>query len=227
MAYRPTVTGGTIAVADSDELATLDSNGLPPGSRVWNFDVGAYFALTVSTASLVPDQVVAVLGVSGLRWIVVPAGGGTVESVTATTSNAIDNSDPNNPVIKNAGAANAGVMAAADYSKLALMFARSSVNLTDADATVQCATNKIGQLVIPPATLTQNRVTTFGVTGASGTSINIVDVYRLGTEAFTETLKDDAGQTIFTIPASTKMMVTVFFNPGTGHYGLLSFQYLA
>lgn len=43
---RPTAIGGSIAVADSDELATLSLDGLPVGSIVWNIDVGAPFKLT-------------------------------------------------------------------------------------------------------------------------------------------------------------------------------------
>lgn len=46
---RPTVPGGTIAVSDSEALATLDSTGLPQGSAVFNVDVGSEFVLTPST----------------------------------------------------------------------------------------------------------------------------------------------------------------------------------
>jgi hypothetical protein len=45
---RPTVQGGSIAVSDSDQLATLDISGLPVGTVVWNEDVGAPFKLTAS-----------------------------------------------------------------------------------------------------------------------------------------------------------------------------------
>lgn len=43
---RPQTLGGSINVADSDDLAALDIDGLPLGSRVANQDVGAEFALT-------------------------------------------------------------------------------------------------------------------------------------------------------------------------------------
>lgn len=76
--FRPTVNGGTISVLDSASLAAMSADGLPLGSSVWNIDVGAFFKLTDSTASLVPDSVVAVLGITGQRWIVIsnviPAG---------------------------------------------------------------------------------------------------------------------------------------------------------
>jgi hypothetical protein len=48
------------------------------GTSVWNIGVGKYFALTASTAGLVTDQVVAVLGLVGVRWILstaIPAAG--------------------------------------------------------------------------------------------------------------------------------------------------------
>src|SRR5678815_3931766 len=49
--------------------------------------------------ALVTDSVVDANGVTGLRWVIVSTSG-TVESVTAETANAIDNSDAANPVVQ-------------------------------------------------------------------------------------------------------------------------------
>ncbi len=43
---RPTTIGGSITVSDSQSLANLSVAGLPPGTTVWNEDVGAFFKLT-------------------------------------------------------------------------------------------------------------------------------------------------------------------------------------
>jgi hypothetical protein len=71
---RPNVISGqaigtVIAVPNSTDLAGLPTMGLAVGTRVYNIDVSAYFVLTQSRAALVPDQVVAVLNIDGLRWI--------------------------------------------------------------------------------------------------------------------------------------------------------------
>ena len=68
--FIPTSPGGTISASDSDSITSdVDVGGLPPSSRVWNVDVGAFFVLTVSTASLVTDEILAVKGITGMRWI--------------------------------------------------------------------------------------------------------------------------------------------------------------
>jgi hypothetical protein len=110
---QPQRLGAGLVAADSAALALLDPDGLTIGSRCWNDDVGAYFALTVSTAGLSAD-IVAVHGVLGVRWIKAAAEPGTVASVVGETSNAVDNSDATNPIILDATNANAGTMSAAD-----------------------------------------------------------------------------------------------------------------
>jgi hypothetical protein len=110
----PSRIGGVISAFDSDSISNeIAVSGLPIGTKVWNEDVGSFFKLTISTASLVTDEVLEVLGITGARWIV-ESTGGFVESVTAQTSNAIDNADPVNPVVKNATSSNAGLLSAAD-----------------------------------------------------------------------------------------------------------------
>lgn len=75
MATQPPIVGGTAigtipAVLDSTDLASLPTDGMKPGaSKAYNVALGSYFTLTVSTASLVPDQVVAVFDTAGVRWI--------------------------------------------------------------------------------------------------------------------------------------------------------------
>lgn len=69
--FIPTTVGGTISASDSDAISTeLSSEGLPPGTRVWNVDVAKFFTLTVSTEALDPDVVLAVKDITGARWIV-------------------------------------------------------------------------------------------------------------------------------------------------------------
>lgn len=93
----PTSPGGGIAASDSNAISTeLDAGGLPQGTQVWNADVGAFFKLTASTAALVTDEILQVLGQVGTRWIVRPSGNGTVESVTGP---GVVNTDPDNPSI--------------------------------------------------------------------------------------------------------------------------------
>lgn len=71
------------AVADSDELAALEvPRDILPNARVFNVDVGADFLYTISTAALVPDEVVAVAGCDNARWIVSSLPDGSV--VTAS-----------------------------------------------------------------------------------------------------------------------------------------------
>lgn len=61
--------GSCITATDSTDLAGISPQGLTLGTKAWNIGVGAYFTLTASTASLVTDQVVAVSGLAGARWI--------------------------------------------------------------------------------------------------------------------------------------------------------------
>src|SRR5690348_9144275 len=62
--------GSAISVSDSATLAQIGTGGLTVGTQVWNSAVGAYFVLSVSSAALVTDQVVAVANVTGWRWII-------------------------------------------------------------------------------------------------------------------------------------------------------------
>lgn len=66
--------GSAISVLDSATLAQVGIVGLTVGTQVWNQTVGAYFALTVSSAGLVTDQIVQVAGVDGWRWVVQATG---------------------------------------------------------------------------------------------------------------------------------------------------------
>ena len=66
--------GTAVAVYDSTALAALPTIGMKPGTAVYNSTVGSSFILTVSSASLVTDSVVAVSGITGWRWIIAAAG---------------------------------------------------------------------------------------------------------------------------------------------------------
>lgn len=66
---KSSVIGGELSFQDSTALAAYDVSGTALGTTAYNVAVGASFILQLSSASLVPDQVVAVAGVSGARWI--------------------------------------------------------------------------------------------------------------------------------------------------------------
>lgn len=94
---HPTKLGGIISAFDSDSIsAEIDVSGLPIGTKVFNQDVGSQFTLTLSDATLVPDVVLEVKGITGARWILDTSGGGGVVSVTG---DGVDNADPANPVV--------------------------------------------------------------------------------------------------------------------------------
>jgi hypothetical protein len=60
--------GASLVVADSTELALVQIGGMTLGTQVKNLDTDSYFELRASTAAL-GDTVVAVSGVTGLRWV--------------------------------------------------------------------------------------------------------------------------------------------------------------
>ncbi len=66
---QPQRFGAGLIAIDSTDLAALDPSGLTIGTRCFNVDVVADFTLTTSTAALVADEVVAVSGTTGARWI--------------------------------------------------------------------------------------------------------------------------------------------------------------
>ena len=78
---RPNIVSGqavgtVISVTNSTELAQLDIQGIALGTKVYNIATQGYFALVRSTAALVPDQVVAVNGTDGMRWVLSQEGSG-------------------------------------------------------------------------------------------------------------------------------------------------------
>lgn len=78
----PVNPGAVQFAADSAALAALDVD-LTEGSKCFNGAVGANFVLTVSTADLVPNQIVAVSGNDGLRWMKERVGAVSVYTVFA------------------------------------------------------------------------------------------------------------------------------------------------
>ena len=74
----PNVYGAAISVADSTALAAHDPSWCTLGTKVFNKQVGAYFTLTQSDDGLVTDEIVAVLGIDGARWVLDADGGGNV-----------------------------------------------------------------------------------------------------------------------------------------------------
>lgn len=214
----PRSLGGTIAASDSDSISNeISADGLPVGTMVWNADVGAFFKLTASTASLVTDEILQVLGSVGTRWIIVTNGTGSVESVTASTSNAVDNSDAANPIIKNASSSNAGTMSAADKTKIdALIRPVRGADLTDADLTRSPGVT-VGEYVLPAATLTTNRGVTIGAAGSPKTSQKVRIIRKDRTaNTYGVTNGGGGGGLLFTFEASpTTDQVAEFFFDST------------
>jgi hypothetical protein len=99
MSARPTTIGGIIACVDSADLALLSIDGLTVSTKVWNADVEAYFSLTVSTAALVTDEIVAVSGVTGFRWIIDVPATGVVDEIAPGNGVEVDNTDPHAPIV--------------------------------------------------------------------------------------------------------------------------------
>lgn len=64
----PRAPGAQLVVANSADLAVLDVSGFTLSTRVYNIAENAVFVLSPSTAD-VGDFVVAVAGVTGLRWL--------------------------------------------------------------------------------------------------------------------------------------------------------------
>lgn len=99
-------------------------------------------------------------------------------------------------------------------------------NLTDANATINPATDKASLYTLPAATpRTANRTLTLG-TGGSPITNHVVSVWILGGGAFTYLVQDDASTALFTFASgATKQIANFYFN-GT-HYVFLSMQYTA
>jgi hypothetical protein len=102
----------------------------------------------------------------------------------------------------------------------------AGADLIDADDTVNPASSKISASTLREPTLTAARVLTIGVTGSPVTS-HAYQVIRRDLSAYTYTVKDDAGTTLFTFAASpTAPQGASFYFDGT-HYKFLSFYYVA
>lgn len=188
---NPEVLGAGISTANSTALAAMSVDGMTLGTQAYNVALGAPFVLSVSTASLVTDQVVAVSGVTGLRWILNAA----ITPGQAAKLAAVD--------LLNAGAA-----------------------LTNADATVNPASDVASEYTLPAATLSANRVLTLGVTGSPITN-SIVQISRRDLTANTYTVKDDAGTTLLTFAVSPTTPQGASFQFSGSHYVLSTFFYLA
>lgn len=161
----PSRLGGSISASDSDSISTeLSVDGLPLGTKVFNQDVGAFFTLKLSTASLVTDEVLQVLGIAGARWIIDPSVVSSVSTDDTLTGDGTDG-DPLSVVTSELTSATTtipGIMAINDKGQVR----RAGTDLTNSDQTVQPGTDKCGVYFIRPGTLTTGRVITIGDTGS-------------------------------------------------------------
>lgn len=193
--------GSIITVQDSTALAALSTQGISVGTAVYNAAVGTNFVLTVSTAGLVTDSIVAVSGITGLRWIKKAAG--TVLSVTGP---AVDNTDPANPVVnKTATTAADGLLPKRSFA-VAVAF---GADLTDASVTVNPGVDGAGAYLMPAGTMTQARTLTLGHTGIRARQIVQIVVEP---QSFDLTVADSVSGGIELVTANAKTIVYQYFN---------------
>lgn len=215
MAIRstPGKLGADLVVVDSTALAELSADKLTPGTVCYNTDVGAFFVLTTSTASLDPDVVVAVKDTDGARWIVETGGGATGPTGPSGAAG------PTGPVGPGGATGPTGPTGPECNGP------NPGADLTDADVTKNPASDEASMYTLPAATLTGNHVLTLGVTGSPITN-SIVQVVRRDLTGNTYTVKDDAATTlvVFGAAPSTPQAATFYFD-GT-HYVFLNFWYV-
>lgn len=99
-------------------------------------------------------------------------------------------------------------------------------DLTNADVTVNPASDKATLYSLPAATLTANHVLTLGVSGSPITN-SVVQIERRDLTSNTYTVKNDSGTSLLIFAATpTGAQGASFYFDGT-HYNFLSFYYIA
>ncbi len=95
--------------------------------------------------------------------------------------------------------------------------------LTDADVTRHPASDGRSEYVLPPETLTAARVFTIGLTG-SPQHRSVIRIVRQDKQAFTYTVKDDAGTTLYTFGTgqTTDIAASFYYDDDAGHWKFLS-----
>jgi len=204
--------GTSLSVSDSTALAAFNTKGIQLGTRVFNIAVGAMFELSLSTASLVPDSVVAVLGIDGMRWLI-RAG---VESVTGP---AVDNTDPSNPVVsKVATPTSDGLL---NHSLFPFFPAVSSTVIGDANLTIHPFTEKRSLYVVAANVLTATRTLTVDNANPIARAILYISVEP---NAHDLNINDITNGLIQTVPASSQAQVAIIYcattvwGPNAIHY---------
>jgi hypothetical protein len=170
-----------------------------------------FFKKTVSTASLVTDQILAVLNEVGTRWIKYIPVASSAATADAPTDAAVFTADLNQ-----ATTSLKGLQSATDKTREDALWKydskTSATAIPDAPATtVQPITDGCSRYSIP-GPLTQNIDVTIGNTGfaaiPAGTYL-LVDIVRSDVSAHTVTIRD-AGNTVMCIlPNGTKMTAIV------------------
>lgn len=98
--------------------------------------------------------------------------------------------------------------------------------LTDANATINPATDAASEYTLPVTTLTTARTLTLGNTGSPVTGA-VVEIVRRDLTANTYTIKDNAATTLFTFGASPSRATAASFYFNGSNYAYLSFRYVA
>lgn len=209
----PESLGAGHVVADSTALAAYSPDTLTIGTKVFNQGVGGYFTLTVSTASLVTDSVVAVAGTNGARWI--------LDATTPTTAITQLTSD---------GTAGPGPGSVAFTLAASLKGPnpKAGTNLTDADQTIQPVSDG-ASVYTQSTTLTADRTKTIGVTGAVALALAVVvTIVRRDAGAHALVVKDSGGATLSTFASGAAARADSFyFDTVSGLYKYLSSTYAA
>jgi hypothetical protein len=221
IALVPGVYGSSISVQDSTALANYPVQGITLGTVVYNVAVAAPFILQLSTANLVTDQVIAVNGVSGARWIKVTLTTGPGSSVQSVTGPAVNNTDPANPVISVAATGATAGLIPADV--MAFQY-HVGPALGDADATLTPETDKAGSYVLAAGVTTANRNYTFSAAGVPANSFTVLVVIHPQTH--TVNIKNSGGTTILGLAPNTQTVIaSIFVTAGNFQLGATTYGY--
>lgn len=213
--FRPSAIGGVISGLDSDSISN-ELNIVDPvfgtlivGSKVWNIDVGEYFTLTNSSASLVTDEVLSVLGYDGIRWIK----DSTSIAPGSITASMLDPGDKAaiTAFMNNATSTLPGLMSAVDKDVLTKL----GTTLTGGTQTIHPGTDFCSRYLVPVGSIVADSILTINITGSPGAqSGDIVQIEILDTGPHTYTIKNETGTTIATKTANAPSQVFQFYATG-------------
>jgi len=113
-----------------------------------------------------------------------------------------------------------GLMPAAAYAQTL----KQGANLTDANATINPATDKASLYVLPANTLTADRQLTLGLGGSP--AVGHCPAILVQPQTHNLGVYNDSAGLLFTFTASTQAMQALFYFNGAGHYTYNVFNYV-